>query len=118
MPWDHFGDPFGLPWAPCGAPGSLWPSFGVPLAVLGHLWDPFGAPWATLWRLLDFIENWTSFSEQMCNFLDTVVQNQAPPDSLPVPAVPAVQAVPGKVVSGTAAPTPCPHSPGARITVV
>ena len=61
------------------------------------------------------VENWTSFSEQMCCFHDTVVQNQAPHDS---PAVPAVPAVPGKVVSGTAAPTPCPHTPGARITVV
>ena len=85
MPWDNFGDPFGLPWAPWGAPGSLWPSFGVPLAVLGHLWDPFGTPWVTLWRLLDFVENLMSFSEQMWRFLDTVVQNQASPDS---PAVP------------------------------
>jgi len=77
MPWDHFGDPFGLPLAPWGAPGSLWPSFG-------HLWDPFGVPWA-MWRLLDVVENWRSFSEQMWRFLDTVVQNQASPDS---PAVP------------------------------
>ena len=53
----------------------LWPSFGVPLVVLGLLWDPFGAPWApvgSLWVtcgiplgcLLDFVENWTSFSEE------------------------------------------------------
>ena len=33
-----------LPLPPFGVPlGSLWPSFGVPLVVLGHLWDPFGA---------------------------------------------------------------------------
>ena len=111
-----FGTPFGRTlgtlWLPLG---SLWPSFGVPLAILGHLWNPFGAAWATLWRLLDFVEHWTSFSEQMCRFLDTVVQNQASPDSHPVPAVLPVS---GKVVSGTAAPTPCPHAPGARITVV
>ena len=72
-------------------------------------------------RLLDFVENWTSFSEQMCGFLDTVAQNQASPDShpvLPVPAVPEVPPVSGKVVLGTAAPTPCPHAPGARITAV
>ena len=87
--WTPFGRPLGTLWLPLG---SLWPSFGVPLAVLGHLWDPFGAPWATLWCLLDFVENWTSFSEQMCRFLDTVVQNQASPDSQAVPGMP------GKVV--------------------
>ena len=36
-------DLFDIPLAPFGVPlGSLWPSFGVPLVVLGHLWDPFG----------------------------------------------------------------------------
>jgi len=70
-----------MPGRPLDPFGSLWPSLGVPLAVLGHLWAPFGAPWATLWRVLDFVENWTSFSEQMWRFLDTVVQNQASPDS-------------------------------------
>ena len=68
---------------------SLWPSFGVPLAVLGHLWDPFGSPWAALGRLLDFVENWTSFSEKKCNRHYKYKQNQAswnsPPD-LPDPA--------------------------------
>ena len=65
-------------YAPFGVPlGSLWPSFGVPLAVLGHLWGPFGAPWAALGRILDFVEKWTPFSEQMCQIHDTVVQNQA-----------------------------------------
>ena len=98
--------------------GPLLAPFGVPLAILGHLWDPFGAPWVTLWRLLDFVENWTEFSKQMCSFLDTVVQKQASPDSQAVPPVPPVPPVSGKVVSGTAAPTPCPHAPGARITAV
>jgi len=53
----------------------LWPSFGVPLVVLGLLWGPFGVPWVpvgSLWvtcgiplgRLLDFVENWMSFSEE------------------------------------------------------
>ena len=57
----------------------------------------------------------------MCRFLNIVIQKQASPDSLPVqlvPPVPLVLLVPGKVVLGTAALTPCPHTLGARITVV
>ncbi len=41
-PFGRLGAPvadFGLPLAPFAVPlGSLWPSFGVPLAILGHLW--------------------------------------------------------------------------------
>jgi len=99
--------PLGAPWAPCG---SLWPAFGDPLAILWHLWDPFGGPWVTgvpHGCILDLVENWTLFSKQMLRFHDTVVQNHASPDS---PGTPATPAVPGKVVSGTAAATPCPHA--------
>jgi len=91
--------PLGAFWLP------LWPSLGTCGIPLSRLGLPCG-------RLLDVVENWMSFSKQMLRFLDTVVQNQASPDS------PGVPTVPGKVVSGTAAPTPCPHAPGARITVV
>ena len=53
VPWADFGvlfDSFGSPWVPFGRPfdafgslglGSLWPSFGVPLAVLRHM-EPSG----------------------------------------------------------------------------
>jgi len=64
---------------------------------------------------VDFVGKLTSFPEQMWRFLDTVLQNQASPDS---PAMPSMPGMPGKVVLGTAAPTQCPHAPGARITVV
>jgi len=47
-----------------------------------------------LWHLLDFVGNLMSFFEQMWRFLDTVVQNQASPDS------PAMPGMPGKVVLG------------------
>ena len=41
---------FGLPLAPFGVPlGSLWPSFGIPLAILGHPLAPFGVPSGSLW---------------------------------------------------------------------
>ncbi len=54
--WLSWAD-LGLPLTPFGVPlGSLWPSFGVALAVLGQLWEPFGAPWAVLGRLLDFLK--------------------------------------------------------------
>ena len=53
---------------------------------MGCQWDPFGAPWAALGRILDFVEKWTPFSEQMCQIHDTVVQNQASRNS---PADPA-----------------------------
>jgi len=64
------------------------------------------------------LEDWTTFSEQVYRFLDTIVQNQAAPDSQAVPAEPHLPPVSGKVVLGTAALTPCPHVSGARITIV
>ncbi len=71
--WGALGPPlapFGVPWTPFG---SLSGALGLPLAPLGWLWAPFGrpwgpleTPWVALWRLLDFVENWTSLSEEMC----------------------------------------------------
>ncbi len=105
---------FGLPLAPFGVPlGSLWPAFGVSLAVLGHLWDPFGAPWVALGRLLVFVENRTLFSEQLCRFHDTVIQNQASRNSqadlpdLPDQADPSPELLVGP---------PLPRALGVRMT--
>ena len=64
-PWLDFGFRFqslGSPWAPSGRPlgafGSLWPALGPPLAVFGQ---PLG-------HSGDFIENWTSFTEECVKF--------------------------------------------------
>ena len=120
VPWAPFGSLWGclgLPLAPFGVPlGSLWPSFGVPLTVLGHLWDPFGAPWAALGHLVDFVENVISFSEQKWLKYCACAQNQAFRNSPPDPADPADLPDPVETVSGTAAQTPPPHAPGARMT--
>ena len=43
------GRAVGFPLAPFGVPlGSLWPSFGIPLAILGHPLAPFGVPSGSL----------------------------------------------------------------------
>jgi len=95
-----------LAWAPWGA---------LPLAILWGLFGHLGAPVGSLWGALGYLVASCGsslldvLSERMYRFLDTVVQNQASPDS---------PAVPGKVASGTAAPTPCPRVTGTRIMVV
>ena len=100
-------------------------SFGVPLGSfgvpLGHPWAPFGSLWGaldSLWlplgRLLDFIEKWTSLSEQMLPKYRAGRQNQASRYS--PPAAPGCPRLPPEMVSGTAARTPPPHAPGARMT--
>ncbi len=61
---------FGSLWLPLGVFGFplavLWRPLRLLCNVLGHMWDPFGVPWAALGRLLDFVNKWTSFTEQMC----------------------------------------------------
>ena len=72
----------------------------LPLAVL---WGPFGRLGAPVGHLLEFVENWA-------DIIAPAHENQHTCDS------PAASADPGKVVSGTAARTPPPHTPGVRIT--
>ena len=70
--------PLGCPWAPFG---SLWLPLGALWPPLGSLWLPLGCLGVPCGSFPEFLEMWTSFSEQMCRFHDTVVQNQASQNS-------------------------------------
>ena len=110
----------GLDWAPFGEPlGSLWPSFGSHLGPFGCPWLPlgshlgsFGPPLGPLGARAPI---WIPFSEQMLLKYRACAQNLASRNS---PADPAEPAESPEVVSRTAARTPPPHAPGARMTVV
>ena len=98
-PLGHLGPPlasFGPPLASFGPPlasfGCLWLSLerlwapfgsleGAVGPSLGGLWDPFWASWAALGRLVDFIENWMSLSEQMWPKYRACAQKQASQNS-------------------------------------
>ena len=54
-----------------------------PILAKKHVFMP---PWTALGRLLDFIENWTSFSEQMWPIYHACAQNLASRSSPPDPA--------------------------------
>ena len=90
-------------WAPFGSlEGAVGPS-------LGGLWDPFWASWAALGRLVDFIENWMSLSEQMWPKYRACAQKQASQNS---------PADPPETPSSLAGPTLGSTRAGARMMVV
>ena len=91
----HLGA-FGIPLAPFGVP---WGPFGCPLG-------PLGLPGGALGHLLDFVENWTSFSEQMGRKSAASAQLQASRNSPPDPPSGA------EVAYGPQLATPLPRAGG------
>ena len=82
---------------------------GVPLAVL---WGPLGLPMGALGKILDFVENWTSNSEQMGRITAACRQNRASRNSRDTEYF---ATFPTQQVLLRA---PFLHAPGARMTVV
>ena len=93
----------------------IWPSKPNFHFSASHIFT-FDSLWLPLGRLLDFFAKWTSLSEQMCLKYCACAQNLASRYSPPLPPLPPLPALPPETVSGTAARTPPPHAPGARMT--
>ena len=103
-------------WAPFGSlEGAVGPS-------LGGLWDPFWASWAALGRLVVFIENSMSLSEQMSPKYRACAQKQAsqnsPADLLGSTRSSRIHRIHRKRRHPWLVPPWVPHAPGARMTVV
>ena len=79
---------------------------GVPLGSLGRPLGQSGTPWTALGRLLDFVENWTSLSEQMGRISAACAQNIASRNSPGDPGDPPDPGDPGEVVARSAVRSP------------
>ena len=55
----------------------LWADFGLPLIPFGSLWGALDSLWLPSGRLLDFVEKWTSLSEQILSKCAACRQKQA-----------------------------------------
>ena len=114
---------------PLVALGCLWGVFGPPWDALESLWLSFGAPLAFPWvlctalgKILDFVGNWTSNSEQMGRITAACRQNRASRNSRDTEyfgylclRLPTFATFPTQQVLLRA---PFLHAPGARMTVV
>jgi len=122
-----FGGVFSAPWAHFGlCLTSRWASFGrllTPLGPFGRPGAPVGfwgacmAPWATLWRPLDLLQIGHHFPSTCCVFSVVLFKIKPPLILQPCPYLPvlAYGSQQSRVRNAVA---PCPHGPGARITVV
>ena len=108
--WGALGLPLAVLWGPCGrfgAPvGSLWGALGTCGIPLGHLWASSG-----VCCKLD-----VTFRAKCSQVRSLRTESSLPEFSTGSRRYPPLPPDSPEAVSGTAARTPPPHAPGARMT--
>ena len=117
VPLGSFWLPLGclwLPLAPFGVPlhslwGALiWPAFGVAWSRFGALWEPVGSLFlGVFWILFKIGHHFPRKNARSPRLRTKTSRSEFSRGCPPLPA---------ETVSGTAARTPPPHAPGARMT--